>query len=347
MQKKRQANFECLRIVAILMIIILHYLSKSNLDVKLTQDAGLQNHLLWLLRAVCISAVNVYVLISGYFFADSKWNIKKLIYLVLEVWFYSVLVALVLVATGIVPVDTLTVYDWINVVLPLQTEHYWFATAYIILYMLAPVLMAAVNHLSQKELRLVILLLTGFFAIPKSIVPLFLATDKYGYDFGWFICLFLIAAYYRKYGISFLDKCKHPVLLNIASVLCVFIYGAILALLTRKIGKFEYAMDMVYAYNHILVLFASITLFAAWKKITIPQGKVSALICRLAPCSFGVYLLHEHFMIRDRWTTWLSVEMPTNGFERVLHLIICVLLVYAVGTVVDLIRGLLFKGLKG
>lgn len=347
MQKKRQANFECLRIVAILMIIILHYLSKSNLDVKLTQDAGLQNHLLWLLRAVCISAVNVYVLISGYFFADAKWNIKKLIYLVLEVWFYSVAVCLVFIGTGVVPASEMTLYDWINVVLPLQTEHYWFATAYIILYMLAPVLMAAVNHLSKKELATVIVLLTGFFAIPKSVVPLFLATDKYGYDFGWFICLFLIAAYYRKYGIAFLDQRKHPVLLNLASVLLLFGYGAVLALLTRKFGKFEYAMDMVYAYNHILVLFASLTLFAVWKKVEISQGKISKVICKLAPCTFGVYLLHEHFMIRDRWTTWLSVDVPMNGMERFLHLMICVLAVYAVGTVVDLLRGLLFKGLKG
>lgn len=38
MQSKRQANFELLRIVAMLMIIVLHYLNKSNLLLLFTRS---------------------------------------------------------------------------------------------------------------------------------------------------------------------------------------------------------------------------------------------------------------------------------------------------------------------
>ena len=63
---KRQANFELLRIVAMFMIISLHYLVKGGIATPFPfpakeNPAGV---LAWLVEAFCIVAVNCYVLIQ-------------------------------------------------------------------------------------------------------------------------------------------------------------------------------------------------------------------------------------------------------------------------------------------
>lgn len=73
---KRQANFELLRVVAMFMIISLHYLVKGGAAVPFPFAAG-ENPvgvLAWLIEAFCIVAVNCYVLISGYFLVESAWK---------------------------------------------------------------------------------------------------------------------------------------------------------------------------------------------------------------------------------------------------------------------------------
>ena len=69
--KKRQANFELVRIIAMLMVIALHYIVKGNMSQSLSVDGSANNHLWWLVEAFCNVAVNVYVLISGLFFLSA------------------------------------------------------------------------------------------------------------------------------------------------------------------------------------------------------------------------------------------------------------------------------------
>ena len=73
MAVKRQANFELLRIVAMMMIIILHYLNKGNLVTAYTTDSSAVNYTAHLIQAFCIVSVNCYVLLSGYFLVESSW----------------------------------------------------------------------------------------------------------------------------------------------------------------------------------------------------------------------------------------------------------------------------------
>jgi len=342
-EKKRQSNYELLRVLAIVAVITLHYMTKSALYAKLTADGGLMNHLLWLLRAFCISAVNVYVFISGYFMIDAEWKPKKLIKLICQVLFYSVVVTLVFMAFGWESFWDNSLYGWITIFLPLQTEHYWFATSYVILYMLAPVLVSAVKNLSQRELKTVIFCLILFFCVPKSFVPAYLATDNYGYDFGWFICLFLMAGYYRRYGFAFLDKQKNKIAIWVTGVFVLFGVAAILAAICRSTGKLEYSLDMVYSYNHLLVLWASFTLFVAWKDVRLKENGFWEKVSRLSPYVFGVYLLHEHMLIRDEWTGWLGADgLHSSSLMVLLALPFSVLTVFAVGIVVDWIRSRIF-----
>jgi len=342
--KARQANIESLRIVAMLMVVVLHYLVKGQAAVSLVDNTGVVNVVLWLVKALCIVTINVYVLISGYFFWEAKWRISRLVNLWLQTLCYSIGVPLVCLCLGVGNVAQWSVYDWGVAIFPLQMEHYWFATAYIVLYLLVPILSVAVQKMEKKQLQVTIGVLVLFFSVGKSIIPILIPTDRYGYDFGWFICLFLIAAYIRLYGIQFLNNTRKALIIYLILVVTIFAYSAGLGWLTRSYDlPLSYAMDMVHCYNHILVLGASVALFCGIRYFRIPKGNFSKIVCAVAPYTFGVYLLHENIAIRQLWQSWFGVESVKGSFMFLPHMLITVLVVFVISIIVDYVRSIVFQ----
>lgn len=346
MRTKRQANFELLRIVAMLMIITLHYLNKSDLLLLYTQEHSAVNYGTHLIEAFCIVAVNCYVLLSGYFLVDSAWKPGRVVSLAAQILFYSLLIPAALICVGVVSFGELSVYDWLNYVLPIETEHYWFATAYLIMYALAPVLAAGVRAVDKRTLRIVIGIMVLYNSLWKSLVPATLATDRYGYDYGWFLCLFLIAAYIRLYGCPKLEKKRNAALIYVGMCLGIFFLTLMSGLLAEALPPFAYYMDMPDTYNHILCLLASVGFFMLFKDMKPWEGRAAEAVRRLAPYTFGVYLLHEHILVRYQWMRWLGVESVWGSWMFLPHMAGCVLLVYAAGTAVDFVRSWVFAGVR-
>ena len=342
MAVKRQANFELLRIVAMMMIIILHYLNKGNLVTAYTTDSSAVNYTAHLIQAFCIVSVNCYVLLSGYFLVESAWKPGRVVSLAAQILFYSVLIPIALVSVGALSFGELSVYDWLNFILPIETEHYWFATAYLIMYLFAPLLAAGVRAVEKRMLQIIIVVLLLYFSVWKSIVPVVIATDRQGYEFGWFLCLFLIAAYIRLYGCPLVDNKKGAVLLYAGMGVSIFLLSIVSGTLAHTMDSFAYYTDMLTSYNHILCLLGAVGFFMIFKNMKPWEGRVASLIRRLSPYTFGIYLLHEHILVRYEWMQWLGVERVQGSFLFVPHMIGCVLLVYAAGTAVDFVRAQLF-----
>lgn len=345
-QKARQANIELLRIVAMLMVVVLHYLVKGQAAVSLVENTSMINAVLWLVKALCIVTINVYVLISGYFLLEANWKISRLVNLWFQTLFYSIGVPVVCLCLGMGDVEQWGMYDWINVFLPVQMEHYWFITAYVVLYLLIPVLNAGVKHMTKKQHQLVIAGLLLVFSIPKTIIPIYIPIDRYGYDFGWFICLFMIAAYIRMYGLMFFDRKTKSLAVYFIAVFGIWGISVVCGVLSRKGLPLAYMMDMAYCYNHLLVLIASVALFYVFRFIQVPQGKVSDIICKISSYTLGVYLLHENLAVRTKWQFWAGIENVRNEFEIIPHMIITVLGVFVAGVVVDFARESIFKFVK-
>ena len=341
---ERQANFELLRIVAMAMIISLHYLVKGWVATPFPfavkeNPVGV---LAWLVEAFCIVAVNCYVLISGYFFVESAWKPGRVLSLLAQVLFYSLLIPIALLLAGVVSWGDMDLYNWIGFAIPFGTEHYWFATAYLIMYLFAPFLAAGIEKMKKRELQILLALLFAFFSLEKTILPVYLATDRYGYDFGWFLCLFVAAGYIRLYGISWLEKRSHAVGGYALSCLLIWLLAMASNTLGGEIETFIHYANMLYAYNHLLCVTGAVSLFYVFKNLCIREGHFAGAVRKLAPYTFGVYLLHEHILVRYEWMKWLGVEKVQESFLFVPHLILCVLVVYAVGTVVDFVRAWVF-----
>lgn len=338
----RIASIELLRSLAMLMVITLHYLDKGGILVPLTEKQSFAGVCAWTLEAFCIVAVNTYVLISGYFLTESGFKIRRLIILVAQLVFYSVLVPVLLILCGILPASELTIYHLLNYVFPIQMNHYWFATAYILMYLFVPVLSMGVKQLSQKQLRMVIIIAVVVFSISKSLLPFQLELDRNGYDVAWFLCLFLIAAYIRLYGIDRIKTSAKGFLLYGISCVCIVGLSMIIAFASNRLGKFEYFVESAFDYNHILCLLSSVGLFLGFLYWSIPEGKFAGFVCKIAPYTFGVYLLHENREIRHLWPQWLGVNKFADGTWSVFHWLISIMIVFTVGILIDYLRSLLF-----
>lgn len=173
---------------------------------------------------------------------------------------------------------------------------------------------------------------------------------------NWFMVVYLIAAYIRLYGISFLEKKegkgdRAPVCYMGA---CFAMYG--LTMLIRGAylvtGQFENFIESAYGYNHLLTIGAAVSLFYVFKnreKVSEGAGAknrncLSAFICRIAPCSFGVYLLHEQVNVRYEWPFWLGANECVSIASFLWHWLAAILTVMVIGLAVDYVRSLLFRG---
>lgn len=342
-QKTRQANYELLRIVAMLMIITLHYLNKGRILPELTEEITTSGYIAWGLEALCIVAVNVYVLISGYFGGEStNFYPKKIGKLWGQIFFYSVAIAGISVVAGIVPINSLNIYVIAGYIFPVVTEHYWFATSYVLLFLFMPFLNGGMKQINKKQFQIILVLLIGLLSISKTVIPMKIPLDRMGYDVVWFVCLYLIGAYIKIYGLGILRSKTACLALYLVSAAGIFGYAMVIRSIYLTTGKFEDFIGYSIHYNHLFCLIGAIGLFGLFGHIGIQDGKISKVIVKVASCTFGVYLIHEHMDIRYLWPTWFQAEKYADTPLFLWNWIVSVLSVFIICTLIEYVRSVIY-----
>lgn len=339
----RQPAIELLRSIAMLMVITMHYLDKGNVVISLDQPQTFMSILGWMLHSFCIVAVNCYVLISGYFLVESTFKWKRLLNLILQVLFYSILVPVVMVILGLLDPSEIDLYKLILYVLPIQTKHYWFATSYVLLYIFSPILAAGVMNMSKKNLQITIGIALLVLSVSKTILPFQMELDEYGYNFTWFVVLFLVAGYIRLYGIKWITTSKKGLMVYILGSVLTFTLAFAIRAASLYFGKFGYFVTRTFDYNHIVCFISSVGLFLNFLYWQMPDNKIARLAVKIGPYTFGVYLLHEQWEMRHVWPTLLRTEQFAGKPIGILHWIISILIVFAIGICVDFCRAKLFS----
>ncbi len=346
-EKKRNPSFEMLRIISMLMILILHYNARADVLLHLGVPAGAVNIFANIMESFAITGVNVYVLISGYFLSKGRARISRLIAMICQVYFYTLLISVVMAAVGASSASQYSsLYRIAEYVFPISSEHYWFVTAYVIMYVLAPVMNAAMDKLSRKQMRTVIFLLLIWFCFVKSIVPVLFPTDKFGYDYGWFICLYLIAAYIRKYDVVLFYNARNSIMVYIVSCAVIATMSISLYYINFNHGGFAHFQEVPFNYNFFFTLTGSLGLFSFFRFFKMRENKVADVVRFVGPLTFGIYLIHMHVEIRDRWVIWIEHligEVP--GYSVPLfawHALRAILIVFVAGAFVDWIRKIIF-----
>lgn len=366
--RKRQANFELLRITAMFLVVCLHYLSHTDALTMPGVTASGTQILGDLLEALCIVAVNVYVLITGWFqplkesdrgtenrhsgtetnddsgmgLFPQIFRLSKLIKLLAEILFYTLLIPLGMTIIGIHP-QAQNIWDRWFWFLPVSMEAYWFITAYVILYILSPFLNAGLRSLPQKKMRELLLVLLFFCCVLPSLSPVKLTTDSAGYDALWFAVLYLLAGYLHRYGCPWLEKASHAALLYLGSSLLLWLLTLALHRVSMG-GRLMYYADVTYHYNFVLTLTSSLGLFYWFRGVRIREGRAADLIRRIAPSTLGVYLIHENIDVRDRWLEILTrfLGPVPQGALLILHMLACTAVLYICCLLLDGVRRAVF-----
>lgn len=341
----RMANLELLRCIAMMMVVVLHYLGKGGLLGDMTAGSlEAKGIVAWVLESFCIVAVNVYMLISGYFLSSSSFKISRLVKLWLQVWFYSVGIGLLAAVTGILPVEEFDTHYLLTLMFPVSMGHYWFMTAYIFLYLLLPLIGLAVQKMTKQQMQLTLGGLLLVFCVLKSILPFRMEMDGQGYDCLWYVCVFLTAAYIRRFGLPILEKKWRGICLYVVAGLAIFAETMCLHQVYLKTGSLELIMKVATEYNHVFPFLASLGLFMTFLATKV-SGGIAKIVNRIAPYTLGVYLLHENMGVRYAWQNWLGANKINSVPGVIVGTLTVVVIVFAVGIFVDFIRDLIMKGL--
>ena len=358
-EQKRHSGFETMRILSMVMIVLMHGIGHGGLGSAAPQGTA-AFWIYWLLFILARVSTNCFVMLSGYYLSERKGPVHagRLFRIGAQVWFYSMLTFCVAVRAGAVPLSAVKL---LRALLPLTSNGYWFASAYFLMYLSVPVLNAVVQSLDRRQYKTLLLvavlqttrnsaLLLGLLLVALLLQSVwgtlfYWATDvtlvNNGYSFIWFYILYFMAAYFRKYRVT------------VPSGLCLLAYlvasaaglfNRMLALRVENALHLNGFVNTVNGYQALDTVIASAALFLLFQNIRIRSDYWRRWVFRLAPLSFGVYLLHDSDFTRA--LLWQWVDLPRFGgalLPSLAYLTGMMLLVAAAGYAVDAVYQRLYR----
>lgn len=330
--KKRDMNFELLRIISMLLIIASHYILYSGILDEL-ETFTFNYVFLDIIRALTRISVNLYVLITGYYMIKSKIKVKKAVNLWVITVFYSVLMLGISILVGLKP----GVKDIIKSFVPVSSGIYWFVTAYLGLYVLTPFINKLLRELSKKQYQILILILFFLIVVVKTVFnhnKWFEPTN--GSSIVWLIYLYMIGAYIR---LHFNKKVNKKICFIVPIIIAVIIAG-IRVVSIKILGKgMERVFDSVNIFNFI----STICCFFYFKEVKIKKEFLSNIIVKIAPTTFAVYLIHNNPIFRPFMFEKLMGDFSyANSPLLIIHFIVSVVGIFLACAVIDLVRQKVF-----
>lgn len=276
--KERESQFELLRILAMAMIVALHF---NGVAVeKLLPITTRPFSEIWLaevVEALSIVGVNVFVLISGYF--GIRMSAKGVAKYVGQVMWYAVLPAIA--AICIFPQLCENENFVSRTVHGLTNSTQWFILCYFILMAMSPAINAVAGRLSYRgqvwtAIALVIInCLFGWWYEMRF--------NDTGYTVYQLIMMYWIGGVIK----STLQRYKQIPWRSIAiGTYAISIVGVILMMHTMRYFK-------VIGYNNPVIMVESIALFIIFATMRFKSRAINWI----ASSAFAVYLVHMHFAI--------------------------------------------------
>ena len=278
----------------------------------------------------CVVAVDVFVLISGWF--GIKLYYKKLLGINWMVTFYAVIILLFSLALGYKALNLRT--DWMPFI-PIITKQYWFITVYIVLCLISPFLNKLVEILDKRTFQKLLLILFVLFSLLPSAAFVFnfkSVTEDAGYGIVNFMFLYLLGRYLRLHYKA--DKSKYIFLLGFVSSMALL---AIFQMVYSHLLGFHF--DALLSNDTTFVHVGSVCLLLYFSKLDFTYKWINMLA---APC-LAVYVIHFNPLF---FTTIFNntLHVPEQkGMMYVLYLLIVPVIIYITCAVVETIRKQLFK----
>ena len=316
-----------------LLIVMHHYsvhggfdfMSPLNLKVYLVQCLAMGGKL----------GVNLFVLVSGYFLCKRNFKWQRLIKLEFEVIFYSCIIGVIFF---IFLPERETLKNLLGELTPLCTRKYWFYDIYFLLFLLSPFINKFVFALNQDAFKKILILLFVLWVFIPSF-PKFNTLQIP--TLGWFVYLYLCAAYIRIFKNDFTKNSAIYTLLGIIGYILILLSVLAFDLLGFIDSRFQSRFDYFLPMNSILVFISSILLLIGFSKWNIGYKKE---INTIASTTFGIYLIHDNHLLRPfLWIDLCKNAAYLNSNKIFIHAFLLIILVFISCTIIDLIRQFLFE----
>jgi len=294
MTSKRNSNFELLRIICIVGIVIMHSYGSVFFEAK-----GI--NLVWgvFINSIFNACVSCFILLSGYF--GISFDLRKLSTLHLKVLFFSILSVLLLLLFG----ESVSIIKVIKAFFPVISRTYWFISCYFVLYVFSGYINKIPEMLSKKLFEKLIVLMVIVFSIIPSIFQYEFMRDG-GKGLINMILMYLIGAYLRKYNFNDFRKIK---LLLFICVLIIINFGInyLITYLKGGVGvNAPFARD-----NSITIILLSVLIFMYFKEIKIQSKSINYI----AKSVLSIYIiegairiiLSKYFNISNFISNWYFI----------------------------------------
>ncbi len=240
------------------------------------------------------TAINAFVLITGYFMCTSKLTWKRFAKMYLEVKFYRILFFVIFVLVGY---ETLSFKSLFKVVLGnIYGINGGFTASFIMFYLFIPFMNTLIEKLG-RELWKLILLLLGMFTVSST----FFFNDTVFHYVFWYVTLYFVAAWIRLYPARWMQSAKLTgvflailVGMSIASVLCMDLLGYVL----RSNKDWSLSYHMVSDSHKLLAFGVGTLVFLFFNNLKMKNNR---FINTVASTTFGVLLIHANSEAMRQW----------------------------------------------
>ena len=329
----RNSSIELLRILAACAVVVLHY---NGMGHAFNSSSGLSHEILMILESLCACAVDLFIMISGYFLCTTlKRTWDKPIYLLLELWVITII--LYISRSCFIENTGINAITLAHQIIPPAN---YFVLLYLTLYIVSPFINLALNTLSEKGRSILVLVLLLLFSLYPTLIDSYqlvmhheymgISTvgawgQQHGYTIVCFSLCYCLGAWLRlnRNRISFPNW-----LLAVLLVLVILgIYGWFKVETKTVLRDSIRLVDFnSLSYSNPLVLAESLLLLAIFSK----KHFSSKFVNILAKASFVCYIFHLGII------PLLGIESfaQDGGVKLFVHLTLTVVAVYFASFVV-------------
>jgi surface polysaccharide O-acyltransferase-like enzyme len=315
-----------------LLILLFHFSVYSGID---EEAAGLSAKIfLWIFQYAGKVGVNAFLMVSAWFLCmTGGFKPSKFVRVWLPLFFWVAFVGLFFHFLPALRLEY-NLYYWRKTLLPFTTNSLWYATMYLTIYCMSPMLNAAVRGMDRKAHKWLLLCMFILF----SVVP-FLTNGVGPFDdqdsFLYFVFVYMFIAYIRKYDLKLFRYQWTGWLMFLLSWTGMYWLG---------VWNEAAELDLAVRTNYTpLMLTCALGLFTAFKNM---KAKPNAAVNVIASATFGIYILHEHdFLRKIIWQGWFyrTKEWYYQQPTFIPYAIGVALLVFVAGAVLDLARQYLLE----
>lgn len=291
--KERNEGIDLLRIVAMFLVMILHTLGQGGL-LGVNGDV-VNGRIIWAMEIVAYGSINIFALISGYVGYSEKrkpFRVSRYVMLWLMVFTYSVV--LTLIGYGILDEGAVSGKDIAASFFPVTGGSYWYFLAYTGLFVLMPVLDAAIRSFSEETLRRIFVVLLIVFSAYDFWSDKFIPSN--GYSMVWLVIMYIVGAIIKKCEIGYYMKNRTLILII---VLCNF-FAWIWKMVTPTFQIFNIGIsgDTFVDLTSPAMVISSIAFVVLFSKLRIKkEGDMHRFIKFSAPAVFAAYIICSHMLV--------------------------------------------------